>query len=149
MPFHVFDSMCQDTDDDTKYQCLKDAKSGTQKGDGKGSSNKGKGHYYIVQQLLRSLIPIKWFPIIAHIISQQLKTNTTAGATTDLCMTTNDDPWTPGSLQSVDDHIKESALTREVALMAAYINKQNENFSKSQVTKESVKSMRMILFSKD
>ena len=95
------------------------------------------------------MIPIEWFPIIARIILEQMKTNTNAGAKTDSFMTTNDEPWTPGSCQSVEDHIKEGALIREVVVMAAYINNQNENFSKIPFTKESIKSMRTMLFSKD
>ena len=72
---------------------------------------------------------MEWFPTIAHIISEQLKMNTTDGAKTDSFMTSSDDHWTPGSLQSVGDHIKEIKIIREVALMVAYINNQNENFS--------------------
>ena len=44
LPFQVSDSICQDTDDDTKYQCLKDAQSGTLKGSGKGNNAQGSGH---------------------------------------------------------------------------------------------------------
>ena len=149
LPFQVSDSICQDTDDDTKYQCLKDAQSGKLKGSGKGNNTKGSDHYYRVQQLLRSLIPMEWFPTIAQIISEQLKLNNTDGAKTDSFMTNSEDHWTPGSLQRVDDHIKEIEIIREVALMAAYINNQVEDFSKSPLTKESVKSMRTMLFSKN
>ena len=96
------------------------------------------------------MIPIEWFPIIARIILEQMKANINDATKTESFTTTNDDePWTPGSCQSVEDHIKEGALTREVVLMAAYVNNQNENFSKIPFTKESIKSMRTMLFSKD
>ena len=77
-----------------------------------------------------------------------MKLNNTDGAKKDLFTTNSEDAWTPGSTQRVEDHIKQIEVMREVALMAAYINSQVEDFSKSPHTKESVKSMRAMLFSK-
>ena len=72
---------------------------------------------------------MEWFQTIAQIILEQLKQTNIGGGKPDSFITNSNDPWTPGSLQSVDDHIKEIEVLREVALMAAFINDQVEDFS--------------------
>ena len=93
LPFQLSDSVHQDTDDETVQQCLNDAKGETQKGKGDGKSKIGaeSGHYYRVQQILRSLIPIEWFPTIANVISEQLKQNNVGGDKKDSFAINNDD----------------------------------------------------------
>ena len=151
LPFCVGDAVCYDTDDETKFQVLQDATTTTnQKGRGKKHTNKGKGHYYRIHQQLRSMVPIEWFPIIARIMVEQMRANTTDATKTDSFTAANDDEgWTPGSRQAIQDQIKEEDLMLEVVLMAAHFNKQNENFSPMPMTKESIKSLRAALFTKD
>ena len=92
---------------------------------------------------------MEWFPTIAQIILEQLKQTNIVDCKKESFITTGNVPWTPGSRQSVEDHIKEMEIMREVALIVVIINEQVEEFSKSPFTNDSIKSQRMMLFSKD
>ena len=62
---------------------------------------------------------MEWFPTIAQIIMEQLKQANIGDGNND-SFTIGNDLWSPGSLQSVEDHINEIEILREVALMAAF-----------------------------
>ena len=94
------------------------------------------------------MIPMEWFQTIAQIILEQLKHASIGDCKKD-SFTTGNDLWSLGSLQSVEDHIKEIEILREVALMAAFLHEQAEDFSKSPLTQESIKSQRKMLFSRN
>ena len=96
------------------------------------------------------MIPIEWFPTIARIIVEQMRVNTTDATKMDAFAAAKDDEtWIPGSHQSLHEQIKEEDLMLEVVLMAAHFNKQSENFSSTPMTKESMRSMRATLFTKE
>ena len=91
---------------------------------------------------------MEWFQTIAQIILEQLKHASIGDCKKD-SFTTGNDLWSLGSRQSVEDHIKEIEILREVALMAAFLHEQAEDFSKSPLTQESIKSQRKMFFSRN
>ena len=99
--------------------------------------------YHRVQNLLGSMLPVEWFPTITQIILEQLKQANIREDKTH-SFSTGNESWSPFSLQKVEDHIqdplKESAILREVAIMAAFLHKQGEDFGNRPFTHESIKS---------
>ena len=66
--------------------------------------------------------------------------------------TIGNEPWSPDSLQKVEDHIqdprKESEILREIAIMAAFLNDQGKEFGNRPTTQESIKSQRRNLLTR-
>jgi len=94
---------------------------------------------------------VEWFPLMIRIILEQLKeTNIIEDKTHSFAI--GNEPWSPDSLQRVEDHIqdprKENEILLEVAIMVAFLNDQGKEFGNRPITQESIKSQRQSLLTR-
>ena len=157
LPFNLYDAEGSDTDMETANKVLQDSAAQANFATDqvpKRRDPRQKEHYYKVSLKLRAILPIEWFPRIARILVEQMQSTAGEDGKQDETMeshvaTIESEKWTPGAQNTVREKIREEVVMKEVIELAAWLNLQSEYFSLTEMTNESIKSLRESLLRRE